>query len=103
MMTRLWAGFGRLIFIVCIVAFTGTAGAETPTCAKRDEIASAIGKIYHEEPEAIGLTSHGQLLEVFVSPAGTFTVILTTPQGISCVAAVGEAWERKINSQRPES
>jgi hypothetical protein len=32
-------------------------------------------------------------MEVFTSRTGTFTVIVTSPKGPSCVVATGSAWE----------
>jgi len=86
------------------VAHTGAA-AESPegmNCAARDAIVAKLA-VYKEEAEAIGLNKDGTLLEVFVSPEGTWTVLYSSPQGQSCIAAIGDAWQLKITSQRPES
>ncbi len=32
-------------------------------------------------------------IEVFASPFRTFTIILTRPDGVTCVMAAGENWE----------
>lgn len=71
-------------------------------CAERDAIVEKLA-VYQEEAEAIGLNKDGTLLEVFVSPQGTWTVLLSSPQGQSCIAAIGEGWELKATSQRPET
>jgi hypothetical protein len=76
--------------------------ADPMTCAERNDIVAKLAN-YREEAEAIGLNKDGTLLEVFVSPQGTWTVLLSSPQGQSCIAAIGEAWELKVTSQRPES
>ena len=42
----------------------------------------------------MGLTSTGSMLEVLTSPAGgSWTVIMTMPNGVSCLVAAGENWE----------
>jgi hypothetical protein len=33
------------------------------------------------------------VFEVLASPSGSFTIILTQPNGLSCVMAAGENWE----------
>ncbi len=33
------------------------------------------------------------MLEVFVSDSGTWTVVVTDPEGVSCVLAAGQSWE----------
>ena len=37
--------------------------------------------------------SDGTLVEIFLAPSGTFTVIKTTPAGLSCVVDFGEGWQ----------
>ena len=68
-----------------------------------EELAPAIDKLHELKAEAIGLNKDGTLLEVFVSPQGTWTVLVSSPQGHSCIAAIGEGWQFKITSMRPES
>lgn len=47
---------------------------------------------YHEAPSATGVTSGGGLVEVLTSEARTWTIIVTTPRGWSCIVASGSAW-----------
>lgn len=84
------------------LAVTLPAQAQPMNCAERTDIIRKLAN-YQEEAEAIGLNKDGTLLEVFVSPQGTWTVLLSSPQGQSCIAAIGEAWQLKVTSQRPES
>jgi hypothetical protein len=84
------------------VSLTLPVRAEATNCADRTSIIAKLGN-YHEEAEAIGLNNDGTLLEIFVSPQGTWTVLLSSPQGQSCIAAIGEAWELKITTQRPDT
>jgi hypothetical protein len=85
-----------------VPAASQTASQARMNCAERSAIVAKLGG-YHEEAEAIGLNNDGTLLEVFVSPQGTWTVLVSSPQGHSCIAAIGEAWQLKITSLRPES
>ena len=42
---------------------------------------------------AVGVTNKGALVEVLTSAdGGTWTIIVTTPQGMSCLVAAGEGW-----------
>ncbi|MGI9492764.1 MAG: hypothetical protein ACR2QF_10235, partial [Geminicoccaceae bacterium] len=50
---------------------------------------------YQEETVAGGLRADGNLLQVWASPDGkTWTVTVTTPQGITCVMSAGSMWRR---------
>tara|TARA_Y100000031_G_C8177535_1_gene364822 strand:+ start:176 stop:370 length:195 start_codon:yes stop_codon:yes gene_type:complete len=39
------------------------------------------------------LASSGAVLEVLASKGGTWTILVTQPNGTSCVVATGEAWQ----------
>ncbi|TMJ38121.1 MAG: hypothetical protein E6G89_12830 [Alphaproteobacteria bacterium] len=82
------------IVAALLILLPTIAAAQLP-CAARDEIVSEITQHFKEAPEATGVTPQGMLLEVFVSEARSWTILLTTPQGVSCIVAVGENWERE--------
>jgi len=68
------------------------AAAET-ACATRPLFLDRLSRSYAEAPVAMGLVSNGFVLEVLASANGSWTIILTEPNGTSCVVATGEAWQ----------
>ena len=77
-----------------IILFSGDAiGQILSLCGERTKIVNDLKRTYSEVPVAIGLGSNGGLVEVLVSPAGTFTIILTRTTGWTCVIAAGADWE----------
>lgn len=71
-----------------LVAFS--AGAEEAPCGERQMIADRLAEAYGEAPMAIGLAGD-RLVELFVSPqTGSWTLLVTTADGIACLAASGE-------------
>ena len=62
-------------------------------CGERTKFLDHLSHGYKEAPAAMGLVSNGALLEVLVSKQGSWTIIVTRPNGMSCVVAAGEAWE----------
>lgn len=43
---------------------------------------------------ALGLTQAGGMIELFTTPAGeTWTLIVTSPRGLSCLVASGQNWQ----------
>ena len=50
----------------------------------------------------MGLAANGNLLEILVSPRGTWTIIITGPNGIACGVATGENWEN-VTAPRPKA
>ncbi len=63
-------------------------------CAPRDTVLAHLASKYHEAPVAVGVTNKGGLIEVLSTPDGkTWTIIVTSPQGLSCMVAAGEDWQ----------
>ena len=73
-------------------AMIGPATAQSAN-APRAEVVKLLGERYAETPSALGLASNGGVIEVFAAKDGsTWTIVLTTPDGLSRIVATGEAW-----------
>lgn len=69
------------------------ASAQT-ACLSHDKLVQLLDGRYSEKPVAAGLEAGGRLFEVFAAPDGaTWTMVITTPEGASCVVAVGKDWQ----------
>jgi hypothetical protein len=77
---------------ICWSALPAPANGQS-ACVERTEAASNLKKKFSEIPVSMGLSKQGALIEVFASPAGTWSIIMTFPNGMSCIMAAGEAWE----------
>lgn len=67
---------------------------ESMQCAARGNLLEILNSQYDETARAIGVISEEAVLEVFVSKeSGTWTVLITDPDGLSCVLAAGQDWE----------
>ena len=73
--------------------FGSEVHAAEPLCVQRKTALKSLEKTFSEEPVSMGLASNGSVIEVLASPSGSFTIILTLPNGLSCVMASGENWE----------
>ena len=69
----------------------GFASAEVK-CGERAKIVKRLGTAYQEVGQAGGLISQVQLLEVFVSPDKSWTILVSQPNGVSCLMAAGQSW-----------
>lgn len=73
-------------------ALHGPAQAQ-PQCDQRDSVLQILQQKYKEAPVALGVTHNGGLVEVLTSDNGTsWSIIVTTPQGLSCLVAAGKNW-----------
>ena len=78
--------------MLALVASTVMAQGQ-PQCGERDKVLDQLAQKYQEAPVAIGVTTTGGLIEVLTAAKGeTWTIIVTTPQGMSCMVAAGEGW-----------
>lgn len=69
--------------------------AQTPqACGPRKTVVEQLGREYAEVPVNRGITSEGALIELLASPSGSWTLLISLPNGKSCLAAAGESWEQ---------
>ncbi len=62
-------------------------------CAKRSEVVARLREGYGETRRAYGLERADAMYEVFASDgAGTWTIIVSSPDGVSCLVASGRNW-----------
>lgn len=76
------------------IATASPALAQQPLCTDRNEVLSQLSNQYSEAPVAMGVANNGGVVEILSSQAGTsWTIILTMPNGVTCMIAAGENWE----------
>ena len=82
---------------------TATAAAASNQCNTRDQVLDLLASKYKDAPVAAGVTNTGGLVEVLSTGKGdTWTIIITTPKGMSCLVAAGEAWRDFENAKLDE-
>jgi hypothetical protein len=63
-------------------------------CAPRGSAVMKLEKQFDERVFGRGLAANGQrMLELFVSKTGSWTVLVSDPNGHSCVMASGDNWQ----------
>jgi len=86
----------RTISLLAALIFVESArwaAAETTACTERKAALRHLEGKFSEMPVAMGLTSTGAMIEVLTSEAGgSWTMLLTMPDGTTCLIAAGEAW-----------
>ena len=94
----------RLISWAIIVAAFGVTFAILATaapaqmqvrsqCGPHTQLIALLATRYLEAPKAIGTVSGSHYMEIYVSQAGSWTVLVTSADGISCIIAAGSNWE----------
>ena len=60
----------------------------------RNHVIERLAATYGETRQSIGLGANNQVIEVFASlKTGTWTITVTTPNGLTCLVASGQAYE----------
>ena len=73
-----------------------TASAQMKNCAPREKVLSLLSNGYAEEPTSLGVTSKGGLLEILTSPSGTWSIVITLPNGPTCLVDHGDGWHEVL-------
>jgi len=80
---------------VCLSALASPASAKR-LCLPHSDITELLDVRFSEARVAGGVASGGGLVEVFSTADGaTWTIVVTSPQGVSCVVSAGESWHSK--------
>ena len=87
--------FGTTLLTIALFLVSSAAMAQVP-CGQRDSIVKWLAVKYKEAPIATGVSSKGSLIEVLSTLDGdTWTLIVTSPDGNSCMIASGQGWRAR--------
>jgi len=93
--TRIAASLGLALLAfgpLSLMPNPASAQGVPSVCRARDALLSQLESKYGEVPVAIGVAD-GALVELLTAKDGiTWTIILTSPKGISCLIASGDGW-----------
>lgn len=81
-----------LMAVLLLFAIIPSAQAQL-ICVKRADLVAHLKNSFQEEINSRGVSENGTLLEIFVSPSGSWTMAATTADGISCLVASGNSFE----------
>ena len=84
----------RIISLLLVFLFSGTALAQQQVCNKREKFAEQLTKgKFKEAPRIIGVIGEHQILEIWENAdTGSWTALITNANGTSCMVAAGEAF-----------
>jgi hypothetical protein len=78
--------------VIASLLIAPTALAQ-PVCGSHKMVAENLQKTYAETLVSMGVTVGGAVVEVYASPDGTWTLVITQPNGVTCLIAAGKDWE----------
>lgn len=93
--------FASALAIGLIAAPASDAAAEI-RCAAHELVSDALAQQYGEVRKGLGLQGETSLLELWASDdTGTWTILLTRPDGTTCILASGIHWQRIESAALP--
>jgi hypothetical protein len=84
------------------LVFAAVAGYALPAapahaqmvCGKRTDMVRQLSEKYGETRRSMGLAEGRGVVELYASEeTGSWTILMTSPQGIACMMAAGEAFQ----------
>ena len=82
------------ILAVSFLLVAAGASAAEVQCAKHKQLVGLLAKKYSENPVGMGTISEDRFMQIFVSPEGSWTVLVTRTDGQACIVAAGQNWEK---------
>lgn len=83
---------GGMLCALMMLAAPAQADHGGPACMTREELVAALTGRYGETVTQRGISTAVAILEIWTSPAGTWSAVTMDPTGWSCVVAAGRDW-----------
>jgi len=84
--------FGCIVGASCFAA--SPAVAQSHLCTDHGKMVKTLNGQFQERRHGLGIAAaNSGVMELFLSDAGSWTVVITMVNGVSCVLAAGHAWQ----------
>lgn len=77
--------------LLTLQAAHGQQAPSGPKCLPREQALELLMVRHGEERQSMGL-ARGGVMEMFASEGGSWSVVITTPQGLTCLIAAGQSF-----------
>ena len=84
--------FAAVLAAVSLFSIGGVASAAMP-CGNHDVVAKSLTTKFQEARRVMGVVNAKAVMEIFMSPQGTWTVLVTDTNGTACIIATGQDWQ----------
>ncbi len=82
----------KVSLVASLLLMAGAAQAQQ-LCLPHEEAIARLHKYHGEAAKGLGVGNRGQsVMELFTSDTGSWTILVTRTNGLSCIAASGENW-----------
>ena len=82
-------GIAAMVF----AATQSQAQTADPQCAPRAEVVQALASRYGETRQAMDLAAGNQLMQIYASASGFWSLTVSMPDGRTCLVVAGQSFE----------
>ncbi len=83
--------------LTALSALPAVAEGRSQPCAERTQVVERLAEKYGETLQSVGMHSNNGVLEVYASKkTGSWTILVTSPDGKTCLIAAGQMWENDV-------
>ena len=80
--------------MILVLLLAPSLAVAQSACLPHGKMVDLLDGRYSEQRVSVGLETGGRLIEVFATAdGGTWTMVMTTPNGVTCVIAAGLEWQ----------
>lgn len=92
-MNTRYAYLGLVIALSGCLLWSCVANAQRAPCAERSVLVADLAEKFQEHPAAVGALD-AAVMELLLSDGGSWSLIVSTPDGRSCLIATGGDWKQ---------
>jgi len=83
----------RALALALVLLIPAEAGAQV--CGDRGDMVQKLNIDYGETRKSMGLTENNHIIEIYASEeTGSWTILTTSPQGLTCLMSAGDAYQQ---------
>ena len=80
-------------FLLAALSLWPTSAAGQILCGPQNKLADQLKQRFGETRQAVGVSADARrIVELFVAPDGSWTIVVTDTQGRSCIVLSGKDW-----------
>ena len=87
----------KIAALTAIALYVGTlmdaAYSQQQQCTSHEKMIELLSKRFLEVPKVVGLVGKKRVMEMYASKTGTWTILITNPEGYTCILAAGQSYE----------
>lgn len=87
------ASLAAAAMVIGFGASNARADAPRELCGSHDAVMQTLNHKFAEKTVSMGLANNGTVVEVLSSPDGSWTIVMTAPNGVTCMLAAGDHWQ----------